>query len=88
MITQTTIKNCQLKTGILPKDDEDNVEDNVEDNENADIPLYFAHTRELEDIQKLIDKLNLENPLFAEEYVHCDDSEVIAETTLLTDEEI
>jgi hypothetical protein len=83
-VTPVTIQNCWLKTGILPKNDEDN----IEDNEDINIPLHFAHTREMEDIQELIDKLNIKNPLSAEEYVHYNNSKGTIKTTLLTDEEI
>uniref|UniRef100_U9UQG8 Uncharacterized protein n=1 Tax=Rhizophagus irregularis (strain DAOM 181602 / DAOM 197198 / MUCL 43194) TaxID=747089 RepID=U9UQG8_RHIID len=48
--------------------------------------VYNAHTKELDEIQELIDKLNIENPFIAEEYIQYDDSEVI--TDMISNEEI
>ena len=78
-VIQTTIKNCWLKIGILPIDDETSIE-------NADIPVYLTYIKELEVIQELIDKLNFDNPLTADEFVHYDDSETTAE--IMSNEEI
>ncbi|UZO26584.1 uncharacterized protein OCT59_018798 [Rhizophagus irregularis] len=48
--------------------------------------VYNAHTKELDEIQELIDKLNIENPFITEEYIQYDDSEVI--TDMISNEEI
>ena len=48
--------------------------------------VYHAHTKELDEIQELIDKLNIENPFTAEEYIQYDDSEIT--TDMISDEEI
>ncbi|PKY19064.1 hypothetical protein RhiirB3_392399 [Rhizophagus irregularis] len=48
--------------------------------------VYNAHTKELDEIQELIDKLNIENPFITEEYIQYDDSEVI--TDMIFNEEI
>lgn len=48
--------------------------------------VYNAHTKELGEVQELIDKLNIENPFTAEEYVQYDDSEIT--TDMISNEEI
>lgn len=48
--------------------------------------VYNAHTKELAEVQELIDKLNIENPFTAEEYVQYDDSEIT--TDMIPNEEI
>lgn len=42
--------------------------------------VYNAHTTELAEVQELIDKLNIENPFTAEEYVQYDDSKITTDT--------
>jgi hypothetical protein len=44
------------------------------------------HTKELEEVQDLIDKLNLENPLNADEFIQYDNFGLTAE--MISDEEI
>lgn len=48
--------------------------------------VYNAHTKELAEVQELIDKLNIENPFTAEEYIQYDDSEIT--TDMIPNEEI
>ena len=48
--------------------------------------VYNAHTKELAEVQELIDKLNIENPFTAEEYIQYDDSEIT--TDMISNEEI
>src|SRR5438046_2208198 len=88
-ITQTTIENCWLKADILPKDDEteDENEINIDDHDDrADTQIYLAHIKELEEVQELIDKLDLETPFDADEFVQCDRTEITTE--MISDEEI
>jgi len=78
-----------LKADILPKDDEteDENEININDHDDrADTQIYLAHIKELEEVQKLIDKLNLENPFDADEFILCDRTEITTE--MISDEEI
>jgi len=82
MVTQTTIKNCWLKADILPNHEEDEIDMNLD----IDREIYHAHTKELDEIQELIDKLDLENPFTAEEYIQYDDSEIT--TDMISNEEI
>ena len=53
---------------------------------DAEREVYYAHLKELDEIQELIDKLNLENPFTADEYIQYDDSEIT--TDMISDEEI
>ena len=88
-ITNTTIKNCWLKAGIMPEYDEPSDDESVdrEDCENnADIQLELERLRELEEVQVLINKLDFEDPFTAEEFVFYDDSETTTE--MISDEEI
>lgn len=81
-VTQTTINNCWLKANILPKN-----EDNETDvDSEAEQQIYLTHMKELDEIQELIDKLDLENPFTAEEYVQYDDSNIV--TDMISNEEI
>ena len=75
-VTQNTIKNCWIKADILPKDNDNEV--NL-DFDVAEEQIYFTYMNELDEIQELIDKLNVENPLTAKEYVRYDDSEIITD---------
>jgi hypothetical protein len=79
-ITQSTIENCWLKADILPKDNGNEID------MDADIQIYSAHIKELEEVQALIDELGFENQINAEEFIHCDDSEITTE--MLSNEEI
>ena len=88
-VTNTTIKNCWLKAGIMPEYDEPSDDESVdrEDCENnADIQLELERLRELEEVQVLINKLDFEDPFTAEEFVFYDDSETTTE--MISDEEI
>ena len=88
-VTNTTIKNCWLKAGIMPEYDEPSDDESVdrEDCENnADIQLELERLRELEEVQVLITKLDFEDPFTAEEFVFYDDSETTTE--MISDEEI
>ena len=88
-VTQTTIENCWLKADILPKDDETENENeiNIDDHDDhADTQIYLAHIKELEEVQELIDKLDLETPFDADEFVQCDRTEITTE--MISDEEI
>jgi len=75
-ITQETIENCWLKANILPKMDENEID---LDDYHADTRIYSMHTKELEEIQVLIDKLDFENPFSAEEFIQFDNLEITTE---------
>ncbi|EXX52747.1 hypothetical protein RirG_250250 [Rhizophagus irregularis DAOM 197198w] len=79
---QSTIENCWLKTGILPKDDE--VEIDLEF--HAETQVHLMHMRELEEVQDLIDQLYLENPFTADEFIQYDNFRLTAE--MISNEEI
>ena len=81
-VTQSTIENCWLKTGILPKDDE--VEIDLEF--HAETQVHLMHMRELEEVQDLIDQLYLENPFTADEFIQYDNFGLTAE--MISNEEI
>jgi hypothetical protein len=66
----------------LPKDNEDEIDIDF----HAERQLLLAHMKELEEVQDLIDKLDLENPLTADEFVQFDDSEITTE--MISNEEI
>ena len=78
----------------MPKYDygnEDEHDDSMEDREdrkdrddNVDILIELAHLKELEEVQVLIDKLDFENPLSAEEFVQYDESKTTTEMILLS----
>ena len=88
-VTDTTIKNCWLKAGIMPEYGEPSDDESVnrEDRENnADILLELERLRELEEVQVLINKLDFEDPFTAKEFVFYDDSETTTE--MISDEEI
>ena len=65
-----------LKADILPKIDENEID---MDDYDADTRIYSMHTKELEEIQTLIDKLELENPFNAEEFIQFDNAEITTE---------
>ncbi|GBC50603.1 tigger transposable element-derived protein 6-like [Rhizophagus irregularis DAOM 181602=DAOM 197198] len=81
-LTQSTIENCWLKADILPKDNESEIDMDF----CAETQVLLTHTNELKEVQDLIDKLNLENPLTADEFIQCDKSELTAE--MISNEEI
>ncbi|GBC14132.1 tigger transposable element-derived protein 6-like [Rhizophagus irregularis DAOM 181602=DAOM 197198] len=81
-VTQSTIENCWLKADILPKDNESEIDMDF----CAETQVLLTHTNELKEVQDLIDKLNLENPLTADEFIQCDESELTAE--MISNEEI
>ena len=85
-VTESTIKNCWQKTGILPKVDTDgfNLVDTADEMDTDQI--IVDNTNELNEVQVLIDKLNFEDPFSANEFIHYDDMEVITE--LRTNDEI
>ena len=92
-VTSTTIENCWMKADILPEYDDENRsenETNMEDREDredrAQLLIDLARIRELEEIQVLIDKLDIENPFTAEEFIECNKSETTGE--IMSDEEI
>jgi hypothetical protein len=59
------------------------IKDHVND---ADAKVYQEHIKELDEVQVLIDQLDPENPISAEEFVQCDIPESTAE--IISDEEI
>ena len=81
-VTQTTIQNCWLKADILPKNDDDEIDIDFD----VEREVYNAHEKELDEIQELIDKLDIENPFTADEYIQYDDSEIT--TDMISNEEI
>ena len=81
-VTQSTIENCWLKADILPKDNESEIDMDF----CAETQVLLTHTNELKEVQDLIDKLNLENPLTADEFIQCDESELTTE--MISNEEI
>ena len=89
-VTNTTIENCWMKADILPNYDEDengiNMNDREDRENHANIELELKRLKELKEVQVLIDKLDFESPLTAEELVQCDKSETTAE--MISNEEI
>ena len=85
-VTQSTIKNCWLKADILPKDNESDNKSEIDIDFCAETQVLLTHMNELEEIQDLIDKLYLENPLTADEFIQCDGSELTTE--MISNEEI
>ena len=71
-----------MKADILPKNEDDETDVDSE----AEQQIYLTHMKELDEIQELIDKLDLENPFTAEEYVQYDDSDIV--TDMISNEEI
>ena len=67
-------------------ENETNMEDREDREDRAQILIDLARIRELEEVQVLIDKLDIENPFTAEEFVECDKSETTEE--IMSDEEI
>ena len=67
-----------MKANILPNDDNDY--------EDYDVELELKHLKELEEVQVLIDKLDFDNPLTADEFLKYDKSEVACE--IISDKEI
>src|SRR5581483_5531646 len=74
-VTQETIENCWSKADILPKTDENE----IYMDDDVDIRIYSMHTRELEEIQILIDKLDFEDPFNAKEFIQYDNAETTTE---------
>ena len=60
----------------MPKIDENEID---LDDYHADTQIYSMHTKELEEIQVLIDKLDFENPFSAEEFIQFDNIEITTE---------
>ena len=89
-VTNVTIKNCWIKTGIMPEHGEPSDDESVDRRENqenhADIQLELERLRELEEVQVLIDKLNFDEPFTAKEFVLYDESETTTE--MISDEQI
>ena len=87
-VSQATINNCWLKADILPKnkDDEDGEGGENDKTDEADRQIYLAHVKELDEIQELIDRLDFDNPMTADEYIKYDDLEIT--TDMIPNEEI
>jgi len=68
----------------LPKDDENEMDIDIDFDVEAQIDSIYM--RELREVQELIDKLNPENPIDANEYIQCDGLETTTE--MITDEEV
>lgn len=83
-VSQTTINNCWLKADILPKNEDG--ENGDDETDEADRQIYLTHEEELEEIQELIDRLDFDNPMTADEYIQYDDSEIT--TDMISNEEI
>ena len=66
----------------MPKDNEDEIDIDF----HAERQLLLARMKELKEVQDLIDKLDLENPLTADEFIQFDDSEITTE--MISNEEI
>ena len=64
-VTETTIKNCWRKTGILPPD----VETSTVDELNVDDIIEL----EMNNLQSSIDSLGWENSILAEQYMNVDE---------------
>ena len=75
-VTETTIKNCWRKTGILPPDNEASTVNEL----NFDII-----ESEINNLQSSIDSLGLEKPMSAEQYMNIDEE---IEARNINDEEI
>ena len=71
---------------ILPKDNESDNESEIDMDFCAETQVLLIHMNELEEVQDLIDKLYLENPLTADEFIQCDGSELTTE--MISNEEI
>ena len=82
IVKLSTIKNCWKKTGILPDFEENNESDDNSDQQDQDTDDIGKITLELQD---MIDKLNLQDPITADRFIHIDD-EIPIEP--LSDEEI
>jgi hypothetical protein len=67
-------------------DHDDHDTDECDTDDRADTQVFLTHMKELEEIQTLIDKLNLENPFTADEFIKCDGDEITTE--MISDEEI
>lgn len=57
----------------MPKIDENEIDI------DTDTQIYSMYTKELEEVQVLIDKLDFENPFTAEEFIQFDNFEIITE---------
>ncbi len=85
-VTRVTIEHYWTKADILPNnDDEDYANAELEDH-NANIELEIQRLKELEEVQVLIDKLDFEDPLDADEFVQYDKSKIARE--MISDKEI
>ncbi|CAG8552592.1 4843_t:CDS:2, partial [Diversispora eburnea] len=82
-VTEFTIKNCWQKTGILSEVDTDEFNLNYTVDEMDINEITVNNTNE---VQVLIDRLNLEDPFSANEFIHYNDTEVITE--IRTNDEI
>src|SRR5205809_2992923 len=85
-VNQNTNKNCCLKADILTKKNESYNESEIDMDFCAETQVLLTHMNELEEVQDLIDKLNLENPLTADEFIQCDGSKLTTE--MISNEEI
>jgi hypothetical protein len=88
-VTESTIKNCWRKTGILPKTNDNTADEiNLDDTTvemNMD-EIIVDNTNELNEVQALIDKLNLGNSLNADEFIDYDNT--VITTEIRTNDEI
>lgn len=84
-VTSTTIFNCWKKANILPEYGDDD-ETDIDDFDNHDIELELARLRETEEVQVLIDKLDFDDALTADEFIEYDESEPTNE--IISDEDI
>ena len=64
----------------------DESEDEDDRENRADVEILQEHLKELKEVQVLIDKLDFENALSAEEFIQCDHSE--STTEMISNEEI
>ena len=85
-VTRATIEHCWTKADILPNNDDEDYANTELKNHNVNIELEIQCLKKLEEVQVLIDKLDFEDPLNANEFVQYDKSEIVRE--MISDEEI
>ncbi|RIA85637.1 hypothetical protein C1645_830489 [Glomus cerebriforme] len=78
-VTQSTIKNCWLKADILLKNDESEANTMDFDIIDADMQIYSTQTKELGEVQVLINRLNFEVTIDSEEFIYYDNDEITIE---------
>jgi hypothetical protein len=83
IVKPSTIERCWKKTGILPDYEEHDFEGSNSEENNLD---WDQEINEItSELQNMIDALNLQDPIAAEEFIHIDDEIPIGP---LSDEEI